>query len=196
MTTTKMTAPAAIMTHVSSASAAAAGPRGCSADCTPPQPPVANAALAARAAVRFLLRARQMPFALSLHIAFLCVWSATLLYIPLLFRQELAAVGPEAITRVQRTERWIYAYVMTPSALASVLFGMWLVFERGYAGGWLPVKLALVLLMGLFHVYCGHLMIGLKRGAGIRRGWVYLLLPFAPALLIGAIIVLVTAKPF
>ena len=115
---------------------------------------------------------------------------------PVLFRQELSAEGAEAISRVQQTQRWIYAFVMTPSALATVLFGIWLIFERGFSGGWLPVKLALVVLMGLFHVYCGHVMIQLKRGEGIRRGGYYLVLPVVPALLITAVTVLVTAKPF
>jgi protoporphyrinogen IX oxidase len=137
-----------------------------------------------------------MAVALALHIAFLCVWSATLLFMPALFRQELSAEGSDAVSRAQQTQRWVYAFVMTPSALATVVFGIWLVFERGFTGGWLPVKLGLVMVMGLFHVYCGHVMIKLKRGEGIRRRWYYLALPILPALLITAITVLVTAKPF
>ena len=41
-------------------------------------------------------------------------------------------------------QRWLYAFLMTPSALLTVGFGIWLIFERGFEGGWLQVKLALV----------------------------------------------------
>jgi putative membrane protein len=100
------------------------------------------------------------------------------------------------VVRTQLIERWLYAYVLTPSAIAAVLFGTWLIFERDFDGGWLPVKLALVVLMGLFHVHCGHIMIQLKRGKAIRWPAYYRVLPIAPALLITAIVVLVTGKPF
>lgn len=105
--------------------------------------------------------------------------------------------GEDALTQVEaeHMQRWLYAYVMTPSALLTVVFGIWLVFERGFEGGWLPVKLALVVLMGLFHAYCGYLMIRAKQGR--RHGPLYYrLLPIAPAALILAIVTLVTGKPF
>lgn len=92
-------------------------------------------------------------------------------------------------------QRWLYAAVLTPSALLAVLFGIWLVFERGFQGGWLPVKLALVVLMGLFHVYCGHLMMK-RRHSPARHIVYYRVLPIAPLVLIVAIVTLVTGKPF
>ena len=162
----------------------------------PAQPLSASATTQARAAVRFLLAAWHMPLALSLHIVFLAVWSAALLYMPLLFLRELAAPDGATAVEMQHMQRWVYAYVMTPSAVATVLFGIWLIFERGYHGGWFPVKLALVVLMGLFHVYCGHVMIKLKRGKAIRRRAYYRVLPVVPALLIVAVVTLVTGKPF
>ena len=118
------------------------------------------------------------------------------MYMPLLFLRELSATDRETAIETQHMQRWIYAYVMTPAALATVLFGIWLIFERNYQGGWFPVKLALVVLMGLFHVYCGHVMMKLKRGKAVRRPWYYRTMPIAPAALVVAIVTLVTAKPF
>jgi putative membrane protein len=137
-----------------------------------------------------------MMLAHSLHIVFLAVWSAALMYMPLLFVRQLTAPDADTAIHVQHIERWMYAYIMTPSAVATVLFGIWLIFERGFEGGWLPVKLALVVLMGLFHVYCGHVMIELKRGNATRRAGYYRVLLAVPALLIVAIVTLVTGKPF
>lgn len=115
---------------------------------------------------------------------------------PLLFAREITAPDPKSAAETHLMSRWIYAYVMTPSALATVLFGLWLIFERGFTGGWFPIKLLLVVVMGLFHVYCGHVMIKLKRGGAIRWPAYYRALPVAPALLIVAIVTLVTGKPF
>jgi putative membrane protein len=137
-----------------------------------------------------------MTLALSLHIAFLAVWSASLLAMPLLFARQAADPEPEGRHRLELVQRWLYASLMTPSALLTVLFGTWLIFERGFEGGWLPVKLALVLAMGLFHVYCGMLLGDrTEPGAKHRALYYYALLP-APALLIVVVIALVTAKPF
>lgn len=115
---------------------------------------------------------------------------------PFLFAREVSARGREEALETQQMTRWIYAYVMTPAAVATVLFGIWLIFERGFEGGWFPVKLLFVVLMGLFHVYCGHIMIKLKRGEGITRAWYYRAITVVPTLLIVAIVVLVTGKPF
>lgn len=113
----------------------------------------------------------------------------------MLFARQAATVEAAARERLMLMERWLYALVMTPSALLTVAFGVWLVFERGFEGGWLPVKLALVLGMGLFHVYCGVLMTGLKRSSGHRPAF-YRALPLAPGVLIVGVLVLVTGKPF
>lgn len=119
-----------------------------------------------------------------------------LVYLPQLFARHAAEADAEARRRFELMERWVYAVLMTPSALATVLAGIWLIFERGFEGGWFPVKLALVVAMGLFHVYCGHMMIKLKRGGATHRPAYYRALPLPPAILVLAIVVLVTGKPF
>ena len=134
--------------------------------------------------------------ALSLHIAFLLVWAASLLYMPALFLRQETAKDDDGREQLMLMQRWLFARLMTPAALAAVLFGTWLVFERDIAGGWLPVKLSLVLLMAAFHVYCGQLMVKLKHGRGLHRPAYYLALPAVPAGLIVAVLWLVSAKPF
>ena len=115
---------------------------------------------------------------------------------PLLLARQAAASEPEGRQRLELVQRWLYASLMTPSAVLTVLFGIWLIFERGFEGGWLPVKLALVLAMGWFHAYCGVLLGDrTEPGAKHRALYYYALLP-APALLILAVLALVTAKPF
>lgn len=133
---------------------------------------------------------------LSLHIAFVAIWAAALVYFPYLFAEQSQVEEPDRHTRIMLLQRWIYAGIMTPSALLAVIAGTWLVFERGFAGGWLHVKLLFVLLMVFFHAYCGKLMVDLKRKGFVHGPAFYRLLPLAPASLITALLVLVVGKPF
>lgn len=133
---------------------------------------------------------------ISLHIVFLIIWSAALLYFPQMLMQQVGAEDEETRCRTIGMQHTVYVVVMTPSGLLTVLAGGWLLFERGFAGGWLPVKLSLVLLMVLFHLYCGSLMRQLKR-QGPRHGLLfYGALSLVPAFLIAAVVTLVVAKPF
>jgi putative membrane protein len=133
---------------------------------------------------------------LVLHIVFLTLWSAALLFLPQLLAQQAAAADAAAARRFALMQRWIYAKIMTPSALLTVAAGVWLIFDRGFTGGWLPVKLALVFLMVLFHLYCGYLMANLEERGARRSPLFYRSLPLAPALLITGVVTLVAGKPF
>lgn len=147
--------------------------------------------------MRFLLEEEDVPVALSLHIVFLSLWAATLLYLPILFARHALEQNSGARRRLMLSERWLYAAIMTPSAVLTVLFGIWLIFERGFDGGWLPVKLMLVLAMALFHVYCGHVMVTMRRRTGLlARPAYYRALTVPSGLLVLAVVTLVTAKPF
>ncbi|GAB3540606.1 protoporphyrinogen oxidase HemJ [Noviherbaspirillum agri] len=136
-----------------------------------------------------------MSLMLSLHIVFLLVWSAALLYFPQLFVRQ-ASDDDDAQHRAYHMQRTLYAYVMTPSALLAVAAGSWLIFERGFSGGWLHVKLTLVLLMVFFHAFCGALMDDFRHERVRRRLWFYRVLPVVPGALITGVITLVVAKPF
>lgn len=132
---------------------------------------------------------------LSLHIVFIAVWSAALVYFPFLFMEQ-SQTGEPRHERLMLLQRWIYSMVMTPSALLAIVAGTWLVLERGFSGGWMPVKLAAVLVMGLFHGYCGALMVDLKRRGFRRSTCFYGALAVIPAAAILLVVTLVSAKPF
>jgi protoporphyrinogen IX oxidase len=133
---------------------------------------------------------------LSIHIAFLVIWAAALVYFPFLFLEHRGTTDDDRRARLVLLQRWVYAKVMTTSALATVLAGTWLVFERGFAGGWLHAKLALVLGMALFHGYCGHLMVDLCRRGFRFPPLFYRTLPVVPAGLVLGVLWLVSSKPF
>lgn len=137
-----------------------------------------------------------MPWMITLHVVFLLIWSAALVYMPRLFIKEALSESVEERQQGYVMQRALYARVMTPSALLTVLAGSYLLFRQGFAGGWLPVKLVLVMLMVFFHIYCGMLMAGLRHHQVRHRPLFYHALPAIPVLLITGVVALVVAKPF
>lgn len=137
-----------------------------------------------------------MQLVLAVHIVFLLMWTASLVYFPHLLVREATRDDRHGRASAIAMQRSLYSLIMTPCALLAVAAGMALIFLRGFSGGWLHVKLLLVLLMVFFHVYCGALMDAFRRQHVQRRLRVYRLLPLLPALLATGVVTLVAAKPF
>ncbi len=135
----------------------------------------------------------------SLHIIFMVTWFAGLFYLPRLFVYHALAAPDDrvGIERFKIMERKVYRGIMTPAAVLTVAFGLWLWLGYGITGGWLYVKLVLVLALVVFHIYLGTLLrdFALDRN---RHGHVfYRWINEIPALpLLIAIVFLVVLKPF
>jgi len=135
----------------------------------------------------------------SLHIIFMVPWFAGLFYLPRLFVYHSLAAPDDrvGIERFKTMERKLYHGIMTPGAVLTIVFGLWLWLGYGITGGWLYAKLALVALLIAFHIYLGTLMrdFALDRS---RHGHVfYRWLNEIPALpILVAIVFLVVTKPF
>ena len=135
----------------------------------------------------------------SLHIIAMVTWFAGLFYLPRLFVYH-AMASPDDRIGIERfivMERKLYVGIMTPGAVMTVAFGLWLWLGYGITGGWLHAKLLLVALLIAFHVYLGKLMRDFRDGRN-RHGHVfYRWLNEIPALpILIAIVFLVVMKPF
>jgi putative membrane protein len=100
------------------------------------------------------------------------------------------------VERFKVMERKLYYGIMTPGAVLTILFGLWLWLGYGISGGWLHAKLALVIVLIAYHLYCGKLLADFKYDRN-RRGHVYYrwFNEFPVAILI-AVVILVVVKPF
>src|SRR5712691_5885407 len=126
----------------------------------------------------------------SLHIIFMVTWLAGLLYLPRLFVYHAMADDRVSIERFKIMERKLYLGIMTPGAVLTIVFGVWLWAGYGFSGGWLNVKLALVAALIVYHLYCGKLLLDLKHGRD-RHGHVFFRwLNELPALILIAIVIL------
>ena len=108
----------------------------------------------------------------SFHIIFMVTWFAGLFYLPRLFVYHAMSEDTASRERFKIMERKLFFGIMTPGALLTIVFGLWLWLGYGFHGGWLYAKTALVAVLAGYHVYCGKLMIDFRRDRN-RHGHVF-----------------------
>jgi putative membrane protein len=133
----------------------------------------------------------------SLHIVFMVTWFAGLFYLPRLFVYHALATDAVGIARFKLMERKLYFGIMTPGAVLTVVFGLWLWLGYGISGGWLYAKLALVAILVAHHLWLGKLVRDFAHDRN-RHGHVfYRWINEIPALpILVGVVLLVVFKPF
>ena len=129
------------------------------------------------------------------HIIFVISWFAGLFYLPRIFVNHAMATEPSEIARLKLMERKLYRFV-TPIAWLAVGFGLWLWLGYGIGGNWMIVKFGLVLLLLGYHFYCGKLVKQFAADQNTRSHVFYRWFNEIPVLVLIAIVILVTVKPF
>ena len=129
------------------------------------------------------------------HVISMVTWFAGLFYLPRLFVYHSAAEDKISIERFLIMERKLYFYIMTPGAVLTLVFGFWLLGSTA-SGLWLSVKLGLVILLILFHIYCGKLLIDIKNDPKSHSQKFYRWLNEIPTVILIAVVILVVVKPF
>jgi len=134
------------------------------------------------------------------HIVFMVTWFAGLFYLPRLFVYHAMCEDAPGRERFKIMERKLYFGIMTPGAVLTVVFGLWMLFDYAlaqYAGGlWLHVKLLLVVLLIAYHVYCGKLLAAFKHDRNTHSHVFYRWLNELPVVFLIAVVVLTVVKPF
>jgi len=131
----------------------------------------------------------------SFHIIFVVSWFAGLFYLPRIFVNHAMASEPAEIARLKLMEGKLYRFV-TPIGALAILFGLWLWFGYGFSGGWLHAKTALVMLLVVYHLYCGKLVKMFAQDKNTRSHIFYRWFNEFPVLALAAIVILATVKPF
>ena len=133
----------------------------------------------------------------SLHLVFMVTWLAGLLYLPRLFVYHAQAEDRISIDRFKLMERKLFWGIATPGGLLTAVSGLWL--WQGWfqgAGGWLHAKLALVVLLAAYHVWCGKLMIDFRNERNTRSHVWFRWFNEVPVVILVAVVLLVVLKPF
>ena len=146
--------------------------------------------------LRLFLLEYKVLWVKSLHVVFMVTWFAGLFYLPRLFVYHAMAQDSISIERFKVMERKLFYGIMTPGAVLTIVFGLWLWLGYGIAGAWLHAKLALVAVLIGYHLYCGKLVADFKQGRN-RHGHVYFRwFNELPVLILFAVVILVIVKPF
>lgn len=133
------------------------------------------------------------------HIIALVAWFAGLFYLPRLFVYHADTVDKLSLDRFKIMERRLYYGISWPAALATTFLGLMLIsYNSAYylKAGWMHAKLGLVLLLWVYHLYCGHFLRCFARDANIKNALFFRVFNEIPTVFLIAIVLLVVLKPF
>lgn len=133
----------------------------------------------------------------SFHIIFMVTWFAGLFYLPRLFVYHAMTTDTISLDRFKIMERKLYYGIMTPGAIFTLLFGIWLVsYTPSFLQmGWLHLKITLVLLMIIYHLYLANLLKAFKLNQNRHSHTFYRFLNEIPVIFLVLIVILVVVKP-
>jgi len=132
----------------------------------------------------------------ALHLIFMVAWFAGLFYLPRLFVYHAQTTDAAGSDRFTIMERKLYYAIMTPAGALTIVFGASLWLGYGPWGGWLYAKLALVLLLVVYHLYCGKLVRDFEQGRNRHGHLWYRWFNELPALILLGAVLLAVFKPF
>jgi putative membrane protein len=133
----------------------------------------------------------------ALHIIFMVTWFAGLFYLPRLFVYHAMSEDRPTIERFKVMERKLYWGITTPGGVLTLISGLWLWLDwfRG-AQGWMHAKLALVLLLIAYHLWCWRLLREFAADRNTRSHVWYRWFNEVPTVLLITTVLLVVLKPF
>ncbi len=132
------------------------------------------------------------------HVIFVVCWFAGIFYLPRLFVYHAMSDDEISNQRFKIMERKLYYGIMTPSAVLAIIFGIWLLyFNVSYymQAGWMHIKLALVLLLIIYHFMCGKYLKDFKRDRNKHSHKFYRWFNEVPVVILVAVIILVIVQP-
>lgn len=136
----------------------------------------------------------------SFHIICVVTWFAALFYLPRLFVYHAMSDDAVSNERFKIMERKLYRGIMTPSAVLTLILGVWLLsyysLEQIAAMHWLHAKLSLVALLFVYHGYCGRLIKQFKNDENQHTHTFYRWFNEMPVLVLIAVVILVVVRPF
>lgn len=133
----------------------------------------------------------------SFHIIFMTTWMAGLFYLPRLFVYH-ASIKKNSSSYKTFTvmEKKLFLYIMNPSLVLTWLLGLSLIHLTGsFSEFWLLVKLILVMMITVFHIYCGRLVKEFEKKKNKKNDKYFRIINEVPTIIFIVIIFLVVFKP-
>ena len=135
-----------------------------------------------------------------LHVISVIAWMAGLLYLPRLYVYHVdAEPGSDKSETFKIMERRLMRGILNPSMMASVIFGLIMVYDSSPAiwqAGWFHAKLTAVIAMLVMHVFCGKWRRAFAEDRNTHSGRFYRFMNEVPAVLMVVIVLMVIVQPF
>lgn len=133
------------------------------------------------------------------HTIFMVTWYAGLFYLPRLFVYHAMSDDDISNERFKIMERKLFYGIMTPGALITLILGFWMLFDYAWQAYslkyWLDIKLALVGILLIYHIWCWKLLQDFKYNRNPHSHVWYRWFNELPVLLLIAIVILAIVKP-
>lgn len=132
------------------------------------------------------------------HVFFMVAWFSGIFYLPRLFvnhaETDNAAVGE----RLKGMEKRLL-YFVTPFAILTITLGLALLYNYGYewfrTAIWLHIKITLVIVLVIYHLYCFKLVRNFQRDKNQKSPRFYRIFNEVPVLILLSAVILAYVKP-
>jgi protoporphyrinogen IX oxidase len=135
----------------------------------------------------------------SLHLIAVVSWMAGLLYLPRIFVYHVENIKKKQATDIfEVMEKRLYFYIMRPAMILTWLFGIVLIYLNGieiFLQLWIQLKLALIILLSIFHEYLGGCLVSLKNNTNTKSAKYFRIINEIPTIMLIFIIFLAIFKP-
>jgi putative membrane protein len=105
-----------------------------------------------------------------------------------------------SIDRFKIMERKLYFGIMTPGMILTLVFGIWMLISyawQAYSDSlWLHIKLTLIIILVIYHLHCGKLLNDFKHDRNQHGHVYYRWYNEFPVLILLAVVILASVKPF
>lgn len=140
-----------------------------------------------------------MPWFVALHLIFMVTWFSGLFYLPRLYVYHAMSTDPISLDRFKIMERKLFWGITTPGGIGTIIFGKLAFFQHPdiYMHAlWMHIKLSLVFLLVLYHLYCGKLLYDFKHDRNKHSHVFYRWLNEFPVIVLVGAIIMAVVKPF
>lgn len=133
------------------------------------------------------------------HVIFMVTWFAGLFYLPRLFVYHASSSDEISNERFKIMERKLFYGITTPGAVITTVLGIWMLIDYAWQAYssmfWLQIKLGIVVLLLIYHVYCWKLLNLFKTDSNPHSHVYYRWFNEIPVFMLIGIIILVIVKP-
>lgn len=141
------------------------------------------------------MNGEQMVWVKAVHIVAIVIWSASLIYLPILMAGHSPRLSNPEYLRLHGMVRRIYLWIASPFALFAIISGTVLIPLRNVTEPWFAVKLLVVALLAIIHARCGTLLAKQSHSAERANRFSRTMRILMPVLLFPCVLWLVLAKP-